>query len=475
MDSTILLIDDEPVLLRAAKMVLEGTGRSEVVTLTDSREVLPLLESQPADVIVTDLGMPLLSGQELLQELVARQPDIPVIVMTGTNDLDTAVQCMRMGAVDYLLKPVDPARLVSAVNRALELRGLRTDLLQLKKTMLEAPAGAHAAFAEIVTNNREMLAVFRFLEAVKTSSQPVLITGQSGTGKALLARAIHRLAKRAGAFVPVNVAGMDDAAFTTTLFGRAGGGFGTSGMGGAREGLVAGAGAGTLFLEEISELAMLSQVKLLHLLQDGTYYPMDSDQPRHSQARLVVAARGDLRTEVAAGRFRRDLYSRLQRQHVELPALRGRLSDLTLLVPHFLEQAAANLGRAAPKVPPALYQLLRTYHFPGNISELEAMCFDVMARHRGNVLALQGFKEIIDSSRQEPTLVERSGGKAPGSWFPEQLPTLQQAEDALIDEAMRRAGNNQGVAASLIGEKRATLNAKLIRRKKKRARQAERT
>jgi two-component system, NtrC family, nitrogen regulation response regulator GlnG len=467
MNTTVLLVDDEPQLLRAAGMVLESSGRHEVVTLSDSRAVLPLLESRAVDVIVTDLGMPHLSGTGLLQELVASQPDIPVIVMTGTSDLDTAVQCMQAGAVDYLLKPVDPARLASAVNRALELRGLRTDMLRMKQAILEVLPGAHAAFADVITNDRKMLAVFRLLEVLANSARPVLITGESGTGKELLARAVHRLSKRAGAFVTINVAGMDDATFTATLFGRATPSFGVPGAPAARDGLVRSVGAGTVYLEELGELAIPSQVKLLQLLQDGTFYPVDSDQPRHSEARYVVSARTGLRDEMKAGRFRPDLYSRLQGQHVELPPLRERLADLPLLVPYFLDQAAADRGQRAPQVRAQLYQLLRTYRFPRNVSELRAMCFEAMARHQGNVLAHRSFQEVIEANRGDPAPAQTGQDRPPALWFPEEMPTLEETERALIDEALRRAGGNQRVAATLIGMERATLNARLMRRKRK--------
>ena len=460
MNDTVLLVDDEPQLLRSSGLALEGTGRIDVLTLTDSRQVLPLLETRAVDLIVTDLGMPHLSGQDLLKELVATHPDIPVIVMTGANDVDTAVQCMKAGAFDYLLKPVTSERLVSAVSRALELRTERVGTLQLKRAMLDAPTGPHAAFADIVTNERKILAIFRFLEALATSPRPVLITGETGTGKELLDRAIHRLSRRAGPFESINVAGMDEATFTVTLFGRVGGGYSAPA---ARDGRVLAAGTGTVYVEEIGELSIPSQVQLARLMRDGSFYPADADHPRQSQARFVLAASGDVVNDVATGKFRRDLYSSVKSLHVELPPLRERASDLPLLVPYFLEQEATALGKKMPNVPHQLYDLLGTYRFPGNVAELKAVCSKAMAQHKGNRLASTCFQEMIEASDSEPAPPGPAAGAAATFWFPEKLPTPEEAEHALLREAMRRVGgNNRTRAARLLRMNRQNFNRKWL-------------
>ena len=242
--------------------------------------------------MLLDLSMPELSGRALLDRVTADHPDVPVIVLTATNDLDTAVACMQAGAKDYLVKPVEASRLISALKRVIEMRALEAELLSLKARVLEETPHERSAFTDIVTHDRSMFAIFRYLEAIAPSPQPVLITGETGTGKELVARALHRLSGRSGDLVTVNTAGLDDTLFTDTLFGHTRGAF--TGADRPREGLVSVAGDGTLFLDEIGDLAMASQVKLLRLLQDGGYYPLGADRPRQCRARIIVATNRDV-------------------------------------------------------------------------------------------------------------------------------------------------------------------------------------
>jgi len=412
-----------------------------------------------------DLTMPHLPGAALLEQVAADYPDVPVLVLTATNDLDTAVKCMQAGAVDYLVKPVEHSRLVSAVKRALEMRAWHAEVLSLSARLLSDTPYQREAFAEIVTQSRAMGAIFRYLEAIAPSPQPVLITGETGTGKELIARALHRLSGRSGAFVAVNVAGVDDTMFSDTLFGHTRGSF--TGADRSREGLITRAAGGTLFLDEIGDLTVASQVKLLRLLQDGSYYPLGADRPGQSQARIVVATNCDVAQCVSAGAFRKDLYYRLRTHQVMLPPLRERLGDLLLLVHHFVEKAALALGKPVPAVPHALFQLLKTYSFPGNVRELEALVFDAVARHQGTTLSLHSFKEATataSQSLQSQSQVEGVSG-ALAELLPDPLPTLTEMEEAMMTEALRRADGNQGVAAGLLGISRQALNKRLTRRK----------
>jgi two-component system, NtrC family, nitrogen regulation response regulator GlnG len=459
----VLLVDDDPQVLHSVSLVLRTSGVAQVITVEDSRAVMPLLAEQEVGVLVLDLTMPHLSGQALLEQVAGDYPDIPVILMTATNDLETAVQCMQTGASDYLVKPVEENRLVSSVKRALEIRMWRAEVLSLKDRLLTETPHQRDAFAEIITQSQAMFAIFRYVEAIAPSPQPVLITGETGTGKELVARALHRLSARPGELVAVNVAGLDDVMFSDTLFGHTRGAF--TGADQARDGVITTTAEGTLFLDEIGDLSVASQVKLLRLLQDGTFYPLGADRPRQSRARIVCATNGDVAQGVSAGTFRKDLYYRLRTHHLHLPPLRVRRGDLPLLVHHFVDKAARVLAKTPPAEPLALYQLLNTYSFPGNVRELEALVFDAVARHQGTVLSLQSFKEAIaDKPRLAATEPPEGPPTALTAWFPEPLPTLKAVEEALLTEALRRADGNQGVAAGLLGLSRQALNKRLRRR-----------
>jgi two-component system, NtrC family, nitrogen regulation response regulator GlnG len=463
-DLPILLVDDEPELLRSASVLLRTSGLPHVLTLDDGRTVAPLLAQQDVGVLVLDLSMPHVSGKSVLAQVCASHPDVPVILMTATDDVDTAVQCMQTGAIDYLVKPVEEGRLASSVKRALELRVLRAEALSPKERGARDFTPCSEVFAEIITQDHAMLALFRYAEAVARYTHPVLITGETGTGKELVARALHRLSGRCGEFVAVNVAGLDDTMFSDTLFGHAKGAY--TGADRARDGLIASAADGTLFLDEIGDLTIASQVKLLRLLQDGTFYPLGADRPRQSHARVVVATNCDVVRAVGAAKFREDLYYRLRTHHLALPPLRKRIGDLPLLVNHFVDKAARAFGKPAPIVPLALYQLLKSYNFPGNARELEAMVVDALARHCGVTLSLQSFKDVIAATRpSENGSHATSTLKSLVDGFPDQLPNFREAEEALLSEALRRADGNQGVAAALLGISRQALNQRLMRRR----------
>jgi len=283
----VLLVDDDPDFLFSSETTLRAAGIEPVRTVADSRMVLPLLSGTDVAVIILDLSMPHLSGEDLLKAIREEYPQIPVVVMTGVNDVEIAVSCMRNGAFDYLVKPVESSRFVSGVHRAREMRELQEEVSSLKARLLSGRMETPEAFSEIVTNSPKVFAVFQYLEAIARSSQPVLITGETGVGKGLIARSVHRTGGRVGSFVAVSVAGLDDNMFSDTLFGHQKGAF--TGADQAREGLVSQAAGGTLFLDEIGDLKDSSQMKLLRLLEEREYYPLGSDVPRRADARIICA------------------------------------------------------------------------------------------------------------------------------------------------------------------------------------------
>jgi len=355
----VLLIDDEPNILFSSRTILRSAGIRSVETLDDSRRVMPLLNERGFGVIVLDLFMPHLSGQELLTRISRKYPHIPVLIMTAADELDRAVDCMKKGAHDYLVKPVDKARFITSVQRAMELRHLRDEVHLLKEQLLSDDREQPEAFAPITTCSKKMLALFRYMEVIACSRQPILFTGETGTGKELFARTIHALSGLSGNLTCVNVAGLDDNLFSDALFGHERGAF--TGADRPRAGLIANAAGGTLFLDEFGDLGEASQVKLLRLLQEQEYYPIGSDVPRKSDARVVVATNRNLQQRMAEDRFRSDLYYRLCAHHVHIPPLRERPEDIPLLLNHFLDEAAQEFRKKKPASNPELPRLLGTY------------------------------------------------------------------------------------------------------------------
>ncbi|MGH7595195.1 MAG: sigma-54-dependent transcriptional regulator [bacterium] len=461
-EHAVLLIDDEEQFLFSAEITLNAAGLNHIVKCQDSRQALALLEKGRHAVVVLDLYLPHLSGKELLPLIVEMYPEIPVIVLTAVNEVEAAVECMKAGAFEYIVKPVDDARLVNSIRHALQMQEMKNENDSLKKSLLSEQLRHPEAFAEIITNHAAMRGIFKYIEAIAATPLPVLITGETGVGKELVARAIHNLSRRQGEFVAVNAAGVDDNLFADTLFGHIKGAF--TGADKPRRGLIEQAAGGTLFLDEIGDLRIESQVKLLRLLQEGKYYSLGSDMPKMSDARLVAATHQDLAALQSAGQFRKDLYYRLQAHHIHILPLRERLDDIRLLIEYYLEKAARTLNKKKPTAPRELAALLRTYHFPGNIRELEGMIFDAVSRHDGGMLSMSSFKEkISQNSAKHLDAIPPNDAAQPLITFPDQLPTIEEAEQMLIDEALRRAGDNQSIAATLLGLSRRALNNRLRR------------
>ena len=457
----VMLVDDEAQALTSFEVTLRSAGVNHIMTCGDSREVMSVLARQEIEIMLLDLWMPHVSGEDLLRQITADYPDVPVVIVTGADDVETAVKCMRQGALDYIVKPVEKSRLVSSVKRGIELRELHRENQLLKARILSDRLSRPEAFADIVTLSPAMRSIFQYAEAVAPSPRPVLVTGETGVGKELVARALHVLSGRKGAFVPVNVAGLDDHVFADTLFGHKKGAF-TGAMEG-RPGLLEQAASGTLFLDEIGDLSAVSQVKLLRLLQDGEYLPLGSDVARRSDARILVATNQDLEAARNSGRFRKDLYYRLCGHHIHIPPLRDRPEDLAVLLDHFLGKAAESLGRKKPTPPDELTKLLAVYHFPGNVRELESMVYNAVSLHGSGKLSMEAFKaEIFKKQPDLAGAVEPKPDEAASQLvFPEQLPTLRQIEQLLVDEALRRSGGNQSIAASMLGITRQALNKRL--------------
>ncbi len=462
----VIVVDDEPQILHSFCVILRSSGIKNVVAIEDSREVMPFIQKNGAALLVLDLSMPHVSGQEILIEMNKNYPEIPVLVVTANYEIGTAVDCMKNGAYDYLVKPVEKNRFVTAIKKTLEMSYLKNQVSSLKHYLLSDDLKKESAFSHIVTINKKMHAIFKYIEVIADSPFPVLITGETGVGKELIAKAIYRSGTAYKNIVAVNVAGLDDTMFSDTLFGHKKGAF--TGADANREGLIAQADGGILFLDEIGDLNSQSQVKLLRLVQEKEYYQLGSDLPKKTDARIIVATNRDLKKMVDEDNFRNDLYFRLSAHLIEIPPLRERLEDLPFLIEHFLEKAAEALRKKKPTPPPELATLLSTYDFPGNVRELETLIYDALSRHRSGILSMESFKNVIERERARSDQGNTAAQKTNQSVedYLKNFPTLKNAELFLIERAMERAKGNQGIAASILGITRQALNKRLIRKKK---------
>lgn len=465
----VVIVDDEEPILTSVRGVLEFAGINNVVCINDSRAVTEELSHHETAVVLLDLTMPHLSGQELLPRINNDFPGIPVLIVTGNSEVSTAVECMKEGAFDYLVKPVESSKLIATVRRAIQLLELQIENRTLRSHLVSNTFEHPEAFERIVTKSEKMRSALLYVEAVSRTAQTVLITGETGVGKELIAEAIHDVSGRSGELVAVNVAGFDDNMFSDTLFGHRKGAF--TGAESPRKGLIETAAGGTLFLDEIGDLSKTSQVKLLRLLEAQEYLPLGSDTKKKSQARVVVATNHDLEAMVEDDSFRKDLYYRLRTHHINIPALRDRPEDIPPLVDHFVRLAAEEMNTDTPEIPRELYGVLSSYDFPGNVRELRSLVFDAMSR-AVYVQAVAGKNAAASPLRLSAGVFREILGWAPAEEHPdqpgqglivftEQLPTIREATECLVEEAMRRAEGKQTLAAELLGISQQALSKRL--------------
>jgi DNA-binding NtrC family response regulator len=454
---TILLVDDEPGVLAGQRNLLEINGYTSIRTAEDLESARQILASEQIALVLLDLTLEHASGMRLLEEIQRDFPTTVVVVVTGTTDLTTAVSCMRAGAYDFLVKGSDTGRIPSMVKNALEHRRISTENTLLKAAFTSTQPHHPQAFSQFLTQDDHLRRVLVYLQSVAELPDPVLITGETGVGKELIARGVHEQSGRTGDFVPVNLGGVDDHVFTDTLFGHHKGAF--TGAEGKRHGLVAKAAEGTLFLDEIGEMPLESQSRLLRLLDTGEYLPLGVDEPLISRARIVCATNRDLKRAVEDGRFRRDLYFRISVHHVTIPPLRDRPGDISLIAAKVLQREASRLGRKPLPFTDAVARQLTSLTLPGNVRELyqivlKALLMDdwsgvptteespTVGTEDGGESATVATPEASESPQQRVTL---------GVLFGDELPTPDTLIDLLLQEADRRNPTSRTEAAQSIG------------------------
>jgi len=360
----LLVIDDEPAIREGVRRILESAS-FEVETFASGHAALERIRHEPFDLVITDLKMPGISGMDVLKAIKEIQPDLPVIFITGYSSVDSAVEVMKLGAVDYIAKPFTPEEMLETIRLALEQRVVDLGDLYLLKELRDGEG-----FDRFVGKSQEMIKVYRRIMQVAPTDSTVLITGESGTGKELVARAIHKHSpRRENPFVAVDCTSLVENLLESELFGHVKGSF--TGAIHTKTGLFKVAEGGTLFLDEVSNLSLTTQAKLLRVLQERLVTPIGGTQPTPINIRLVTATNRNLRDMVAEGTFREDLFFRLNIIPVDLPPLRERSGDIPLLVAHAVRRCSDELGKDIKNVTAGAMQVLQSYSFPGNVRELE--------------------------------------------------------------------------------------------------------
>ncbi len=448
----ILLCDDEESLCRSLGRVLRAAGHE--VVAHNGEQGLTRLREERFDLILTDIRMPEVSGFEILAAARLHAPGTPVIAMSGSAEIPDAVRAMHAGARDFLIKPFETRTLEEAVSAV-----LRPPPPEPEPDAM-AWRDQHAPW--LLGNDSALLPALSMIAKVADTACTVLITGESGTGKELVARSLHTgSARQNKPFVPVNSAAIPANLVESELFGHAKGAF--TGATSTRLGKFAQANGGTIFLDEIGEMDIAIQAKLLRLIQDGELYPVGEETPTRVDVRILAATNRNLEQEVAAGKFRADLFWRLNVIPIELPPLRERLSDIPLLVEHFVRKSCNRHKRDVTGFEPAAMAKLETYQWPGNIRELENVIErSVLMRGKGIIRAADLPKDILSPRSITPK-------NTPIPSLPEDgtdlRAMLEAVEERMIGEALERTGGNKNRAAELLGMNRTTLVEKLRRKR----------
>lgn len=455
--SHVLIVDDEQAVCWTLSQALEKEGHS-TSSASSGEQALNMARAQCPDVVILDVRLPGMDGLTALARLRPLIDKAPVIVITAFGDLNTAVKAVEAGAFDYLVKPFDLSQALDAVDRALRRQAGKLD---------SAPSAAIPDNAEIVGRSPAMQTVFKRIALVSSSDACVLITGESGTGKELVARALHRHGKRRERpFLPVHIAALNPNVVESELFGHTRGAF--TGASQARPGLLSLAHEGTIFLDEVADIPLSVQAKLLRVLEYNEFLPVGSNEPQPLDIRILAATHQDLGDRVAQGQFRHDLYFRLNVFQIHLPPLRDRKGDIALLAEHFLRRFVPE-GRA---LSPETIEYMESLPWFGNVRELRnALEHAVIVSHGGPILAEHlpalgrgplsaspGHNLISDVKKWVGERLLRLNGETPSNLYTD---LLQQIEPALLEEVMRRVDGNRWLAAQWLGLNRATVRKKL--------------
>lgn len=438
----ILVIDDEKNIREGLQMALEDDGY-EVITAEDGTVGLQKALTEVVDLVITDLRMPGVGGQELLRRVTSETPGVPVIVLTGHGTVETAVEAMRMGAYDFLTKPLDLDRLSLLVKRALQNREL---VLQHRELMEQLQSDK--VFEHIIGKSPAMERLFEMIKKVAPTRASVLITGESGVGKELIASAIHHLSPRKDrSYIKVHCAALAESLLESELFGHEKGAY--TGATSLKRGRFELADGGTIFLDEIGEINQNIQIKILRVLQEKQFERVGGEKSITVDTRLITATNRDLEKEVAAGTFRSDLYYRLNVVHLHVPPLRERKEDLPLMIDAFLKEFTEENGKEITAIEPKARAALYAYDWPGNIRQLRNCLESAVVMSSDNTIRLSDLPEPIRDAEQIAAIHIQIGTP------------LAEAEQHIIMETLAAYKGNKSKTADILGIGRKTLHRKL--------------
>jgi two-component system NtrC family response regulator len=447
---TILVVDDEVNYLTVMEALL-GEAGYEVLTSASAPEALKIMGGADLDLLLTDMKMPKMSGIELLEKSHQLYPDLPVIIMTAFGTVEKAVEAMKKGAFDYILKPFKNEEILVTIAKALEHRHLL-----LQNLMLNQELGKKYGFPNIVGDSRVMQEILALVKRVAPSRATVLVTGESGTGKELIARAIHQVSTRATkTFISVNCAALTETLLESELFGHERGAF-THAVA-MRKGRFELADSGTLFLDEVAEMSPALQVKVLRVLQEMEFERVGGTRTIKVDVRVVAASNRDLKEEVEAGRFREDLFYRLNVVHLQMPPLRQRQDDIPMLAAHFMHKYVTENLRGKMRITPEALKLLGQYPWPGNVRELENVMERAVILCHNSLITPQDLpQDLVPAATETALEIDR--------FIPLHQPlneVLEQIEEQMIRRALDQSGQVQVRAAEMLGITKSLLQYKL--------------
>ncbi len=440
----ILVIDDDRAVLNYLEVFFMQQGKFEAFCLEDSTRALEAVEDFQPDLILLDMDMPEVSGIEILMAL-AEKPEKPeVLILSGVEDVELAVKTIKLGAYDYLTKPIDEKKLLEAIAKPLEMRDLRRRVQNLEN------GGSDDPFAGFITGSNAMKKNLKYIEIIAPTDNPVLVWGESGTGKELIAKAIHKLSKRRDKpFISVNAGVFASELFASEFFGHTKGAF--TGANADKKGFLEKANGGTLFLDEIGELSLPIQAKILRVLQEGEYYQVGSVQCRRVDVRLITATNKDLQKEIQSGNFRTDLFYRLNVCSVFVIPLRERNGDIRFLAQYFLLKYAKIHRNPIASISEEVMRLLERYHYPGNVRELENIVNTSVLIEDSKQLTRralpQYFLDAVLKSRFHITNTH--------------LKSISQVESEHIERVLEHTGGNRTTASKILDISRVTLISKI--------------